>query len=169
MASSPVIVINYGGRDGSFDIGVKPSLELRDDDIDQAADNLWDSIRRLFQFNNETRFAVHEAESNRILTKETFRDPSCIPFFPKYWYITVDNGYHHHTTSTTATSHSASDLAFLSSTGDETNVSCFTCNVIPVNGIMFKVMYILVSIFEFNGNLYNNNVYVPKSLLLNYV
>ena len=37
-------------------------------------------------------FCLHEAESGRILTKESFRDPSFISCFPRHWYLTVEKG-----------------------------------------------------------------------------
>lgn len=93
MTASPVIIVSYEGREGPFRINVGPSLELSDDAIERASEELWDSIRASFRLSSGSRFALHEAESGRIMSKETLRDPSCMPSFPKYWYLTVDNGY----------------------------------------------------------------------------
>jgi hypothetical protein len=99
MASCPVIIVSYGGREGAFSIGVKPEIELNDVEIDKASENLWKAIRNSFNLPPETRLTIYEAESNRLLTKEALRDPSYIPHFPKYWYLTVDRSHKHTTTS----------------------------------------------------------------------
>lgn len=93
MAFYPTIVVSYAGREETFVTGVRPGVELRDEQIDRAAEDLWKSIRQNFQLSTAIRLTLHEAESGRIFTKETLRDPSFIPHFPKYWYLTVENGY----------------------------------------------------------------------------
>lgn len=120
-SSSLVIIVSYEGREGSFRINVGPSLELADEEIERASEELWESIRASFRLSPETRIALHEAETGRIMSKETLRDPSCIPSFPKYWYLTVDNGY----TRSATTNKNNSLITALS--GEEENVSYFHC------------------------------------------
>lgn len=120
-SSSLVIIVSYEGREGSFRINVGPSLELADEEIERASEELWESIRASFRLSPETRIALHEAETGRIMSKETLRDPSCIPSFPKYWYLTVDNGY-----TRPATTNKNNSLTTALS-GEEENVSYFHC------------------------------------------
>ena len=95
MAATPTIIVSYAGREERLEIGVKPSVELGDDEVEKAAEELWNKLRQVFQLTVDSRLTLHETETEtgRILSKETFRDPSHIPIFPKYWYLTVDNGY----------------------------------------------------------------------------
>ena len=95
MSSIPEIVVSYGDRGDStcVDIGVLPCLELRDEQVQEATDRLYSFLRSAFHLPYDSRLTLHETENGRILSKETFRDPSFVKQFPKYWYLTAENGY----------------------------------------------------------------------------
>ena len=95
MSSVPEIVVSYGngGESTCVDIGVVPSLELRDEQVEEATSNLFSFLRSAFHLPFESRLILHETESGRTLSNETFRDPSFVSNFPRYWYLTAGNGY----------------------------------------------------------------------------
>lgn len=84
------ITVSYNGREKRIPLVVQPSLELSDFQVDQAELELCGIVRLVFNVPAEVEFSLHEAETNRTLTKESFRDPSYIQAFPKYWYLTVE-------------------------------------------------------------------------------
>lgn len=84
------ITVTYNGREKRIPLVVQPSLELSDFQVDQAELELCGIVRHAFNVPAEVEFGLHEAETNRTLTKESFRDPSYIQAFPKYWYLTVE-------------------------------------------------------------------------------
>ena len=92
-ATSPVITVSYGGVERQLSIGIRPALELGDTEVDEAEEQLRSALRRAFSLPDEARLTVHETESGRCLSKESFRDPANLSQFPKYWYLRVDNGY----------------------------------------------------------------------------
>ena len=87
---APKITVSYNGREKRIPLVVQPSLELNDCEVDQAELELCGIVRHVFSIPAEADFTLHEAETSRILTKESFRDPSYIRIFPKYWYLTVE-------------------------------------------------------------------------------
>ncbi len=95
--SSPIpeIVVSYGGGGDStcVDIGIVPSLELQDEEVEEATSNLYEFLRSAFHLPCESKLTLHETESGRILSNETFRDPSFVSNFPRYWYLTAGNGF----------------------------------------------------------------------------
>lgn len=95
MSTIPEIVVSYGNRGDStcVGIGVVPSLELRDEQVEEATNNLYNFLRSAFHLPCESRLTLHETESGRILSNETFRDPSFVSNFPRYWYLTAVNGF----------------------------------------------------------------------------
>lgn len=92
-ATTPVITVSYGGVERQLPIGIRPALELGDTEVDLAEEQLRTALRTAFSLPDEARLTVHETESGRSLSKESFRDPANLSQFPKYWYLRVDNGY----------------------------------------------------------------------------
>ena len=86
------ITVSYSGREKRIPLSVRPSLELSDVQVDQAELELSGIVSLAFGVPTEVEFCLHEAESGRILTKESFRDPSFISSFPRHWYLTVEKG-----------------------------------------------------------------------------
>ena len=84
------ITVSYAGREKRIPLVVEPSLELTDFEVDEAELKLCGIVRHLFSVPAEAAFSLHEAESDRVLTKESFRDPSYIQSFPRHWYLTVE-------------------------------------------------------------------------------
>lgn len=84
------ITVSYNGRERRIPLVVQPSLELSDFQVDQAELELCGIVRLAFNVPTEVEFSLREAETNRTLTKESFRDPSYLQAFPKYWYLTVE-------------------------------------------------------------------------------
>lgn len=95
MTSTPEIIVSYGDRGDRtcVSIGLVPGVELRDEEVDEATVQLLASVRSAFHIPIESRLTLHETETGRILSNETFRDPTFIPNFPRYWYLTVENGF----------------------------------------------------------------------------
>ena len=91
--TTPLITVSYGGVKHQMPIGVRPALELNDAEVDEAEEQLRTALRSAFSLPDEARLSVHETESGRSLSKESFRDPANLARFPKYWYLRVDNGY----------------------------------------------------------------------------
>ena len=96
--SLPVIVVSYGGREERLTLSVRPCLELSDAEADQAADYVWKSLREMFSLPADAELTLHETESGRTMSKESFRDPSYLLRFPKFWYLTLESapvlGFH---------------------------------------------------------------------------
>lgn len=95
MSRVPEIVVSYGdsGETTRVDIGLVPRLELRDEQVDDATSKLYSFLKSAFHLPSESRLTLYETETGRILSKETFRDPSFVSNFPRYWYLTASNGY----------------------------------------------------------------------------
>ena len=91
--TTPLITVSYGGVKHQMPIGVRPALELNDAEVDEAEEQLRTALRSAFSLPDEAQLTVHETESGRSLSKESFRDPANLARFPKYWYLRVDNGY----------------------------------------------------------------------------
>lgn len=85
-----MITVSYSGREKQIPLVVRPTLELSDFQVDQAELELCGIVRHVFQVPAEAGFSLHEAETSRTLTKESFRDPSYIQAFPKHWYLAVE-------------------------------------------------------------------------------
>lgn len=84
------ITVSYNGREKRIPLVVQPSIELSDFEVDQAELELCGIVRHIFNIAAEAGFSLHEAETDRTLTKESFRDPTYVTAFPKFWYLTVD-------------------------------------------------------------------------------
>ena len=89
--SLPVIVVSYGGREERLTLSVRPCLELSDAEADRAAEHVWKSLREMFALPSEAELTLHETESGRTMSKESFRDPVYLLNFPKFWYLTVES------------------------------------------------------------------------------
>lgn len=90
MAGSLYILVSYSGREIRIPLVVIPSLELTDLDVDRAELELCQMVRHVFNIPVESGFSLHEAETNCVLTKESYRDPRYIQSFPLHWYLTVE-------------------------------------------------------------------------------
>ena len=93
MANLLDVTVSYDEKAETFSVRLRPALELTDREVSQAYEQLWQDVRRFFRLPVDARATLYEAETNRILSRETFRDPCCIPAFPKYWFMRVENGY----------------------------------------------------------------------------
>lgn len=89
--ATPVIVVTYGGREERLALSVRPCLELSDVEADQAADHVWKTLKEMFSLSSGTEVTLHETESGRTMSKESFRDPAYLLHFPKFWYLTVES------------------------------------------------------------------------------
>ena len=85
------IAVSYAGIDKRIPLVVTPSLELSDEQVMYAESELHRVIRHVFKIPHESLFYLHEAESGRIMSKETFREPTQLSAFPRHWYLTVEN------------------------------------------------------------------------------
>ena len=112
MANLLEVTVSYDDKAETFYVRLRPALELTDREVSLAYEHLWQDVRRFFHLPVDARATLYEAETNRILSKETFRDPCCIPIFPKYWFMRVENGY-------TNPHPTASFLDFSGPTGDD--------------------------------------------------
>lgn len=83
------ITVSYAGAQKVVSLAVKPSLELSDTQVDYAESELQKEILRAFRVVGEAGFYLHEAESGRIMSKESFREPAYCEHFPRYWYLEV--------------------------------------------------------------------------------
>ena len=86
------ITVSYNGREKRVPLVIQPSLELSDFQVDEAELELFRIVQHVFNVPAEAAFFLHEAETNRIMTKESFRDPSYLLEFPRHWYLTVEKG-----------------------------------------------------------------------------
>lgn len=85
------ITVSYAGIDKRIPLVVTPSLELSDEQVTYAERELHGVIRHVFKIPHESLFYLHEAESGRIMSRETFREPTQLSDFPRHWYLTVEN------------------------------------------------------------------------------
>lgn len=93
MADDSVkITVSYNGREKRIPLVIQPSLELSDFQVDEAELELFRIVQHVFNVPAEAAFFLHEAETDRIMTKESFRDPSYLQEFPRHWYLTVEKG-----------------------------------------------------------------------------
>ncbi len=111
MSSIPEIIVSYGagGESTCVDIGIVPSLELSDEQVEEATTKLFSFLRSAFHLPFESRLTLHATESGRTLSNETFRDPSFVSNFPRYWYMTAGNGFNASNSTSVFQSLSAED------------------------------------------------------------
>ena len=89
------ITINYCGVEKRIGLSVQPSLELSDRQVDSAEHDLHARLRDLFHVPEDVLFYLHEAETARIMSKESFREPGYTQNFPRHWYLVrpiINNG-----------------------------------------------------------------------------
>lgn len=89
--SSPHITVSYNGGEKRVSLSVQPSLELSDAEVDLAEGELRRLLRKLFNVEQNTAFYLHEVESGRVMSKESFREPGYCTNFPTHWYLEMDS------------------------------------------------------------------------------
>ena len=88
--NSVQIRVSFSGREQTLPLSVRPSLELPDSKVDAAENQLNRALRQAFAIQADDTIYLHEAVTNRILSKETFRDPGYCDEFPSHWYLVVE-------------------------------------------------------------------------------
>ena len=88
--NSVQIMVSFSGREQTLPLSVRPSLELPDSKVDAAESQLDRALRQAFEIQADDTIYLHEAITNRILSKETFRDPRYCDAFPRHWYLVVE-------------------------------------------------------------------------------
>lgn len=88
--NSVQIMVSFSGREQVLPLSVRPSLELPDSKVDAAESQLDRALRQAFEIQADDTIYLHEAITNRILSKETFRDPGYCDAFPRHWYLVVE-------------------------------------------------------------------------------
>ena len=89
--SVPHIAVSYNGGEKRVSLSVQPSLELSDSEVDNAAGELHKVLRNMFSVEANTAFYLHEVETGRVMSKESFREPKYCQTFPTHWYLVIDN------------------------------------------------------------------------------
>jgi hypothetical protein len=89
--NTPNITVSYGGGEKRIRLCVQPSLELSDTDVEEAEKELHRLLRRLFSLEASVGFFLHEVETDRVMTMESFREPSYCVAFPPHWYMVMDH------------------------------------------------------------------------------
>lgn len=89
--SAPHITVSYNGGEKRVPLSVQPSLELTDSQVDRAEGELHRVLRKLFNVDPEVAFYLHEVETKRVMSKESFREPSYCQSFPTHWYLVMDS------------------------------------------------------------------------------
>lgn len=91
----PLITVSYNGGEKRFPLLVKPSLELSDPEVQSAHLSLHNMLRKAFSLAQEAIFYLHEVETGRIMTEESYRDPRYCLSFPSHWYMIIENSSSH--------------------------------------------------------------------------
>lgn len=89
MASNS-ITVSYFGVEKQVRLSIEPSLELSDEQVLHTELELHEELRRLFQVPQDVLFYLHEAESARVMSRESFREYSGT--FPSHWYLVNNRG-----------------------------------------------------------------------------
>ena len=84
------ITVSFNRQEEVLPLTIRPSLELSDYKVDAAEDELFKALRKAFAIESDDTFYLHEAESGRIMSKESFRDPGYCSNFPSHWYLVVE-------------------------------------------------------------------------------
>ncbi len=87
----PTITVSYDGSEKRVALGVQPSLELSDSEVEKAESALHTLLRRLFSVESGCAFYLHEVETGRVMSKESFRQPSYCQTFPTHWFLVLDS------------------------------------------------------------------------------
>ncbi len=83
------VTVSHGGRERRIPLAVRPALELSDEQVEFAESELMRIVRHVFQVPLECGVDLHDTEGGRIMTGESFRDPSYLPHFPQHWFLTT--------------------------------------------------------------------------------
>lgn len=89
--STPYITVSYSGQEERVCLSVQPSLELSDLQVDHAEGELHLLLRKLFKVEQDITFYLHEAETRRVMSKESFREPRYCKNFPTHWFLVMDS------------------------------------------------------------------------------
>ena len=89
--ATPLITVSYNGGEKKVALSVQPRLELSDSEVDRAESELHRVLRKLFNMEQDSSFYLHEVESKRVMSKESFREPSYCQNFPTHWYLVMDS------------------------------------------------------------------------------
>lgn len=87
----PYVTVSYNGGEKRVPLCVQPSLELSDSEVEQAEGELHKLLRRLFSVEPNVAFYLHEVETGRVMSRESFREPSYCEVFPPHWYMVMDS------------------------------------------------------------------------------
>jgi len=83
----PHITVSYNGEEKTVPLAVQPSIELSDREVENALASLQKLLRSSFRLLPEETFHLYEAEENRTMTQESFREPGYCRLFPSHWYL----------------------------------------------------------------------------------
>ena len=97
MASTTLITVSYSGVEKRVPLAVEPSIELSDDQVNNAELDLHSRLRELFQVPSGDQFYLHEAETARVMSKESFREYTVT--FPSHWYLVSSGDSYRETSS----------------------------------------------------------------------
>ena len=90
--NTPSITVSYNGSEKRVALSVHPSLELTDSQVENAEGELYSLLRRLFNVvDSSLAFYLHEVETGRVMSRESFRQPSYCQNFPTHWYMVLEN------------------------------------------------------------------------------
>ena len=85
------VTVSYAGKEKRIPLAVTPALELSDEQVEYAEGDLLRIVRHVFQIPAGARVYLHETESGRIMSPESFRDPANLVAFPRHWYLAVEH------------------------------------------------------------------------------
>ena len=89
--NTPYITVSYSGGEKRVGLCMQPSLELSDSEVEQVESELHKLLRRLFNVEPSVSFYLHEVETGRVMSRESFREPSYCQMFPPHWYMVMDS------------------------------------------------------------------------------
>lgn len=97
--NAPHITVSYNGGEKKVSLAVQPGLELSDSEVDNAQTDLHRILRKLFNVDQGQTFHLYEVVTGRVMSKESFREPTYCHTFPNHWYMVLDtysssNGSH---------------------------------------------------------------------------
>lgn len=87
----PHIKVSYNGEEKTVPLVVQPSIELSDSEVENALSSLQKILRKSFTLLPDDIFYLFEAEKNRTMTQESFREPNYCRTFPGHWYLVLSS------------------------------------------------------------------------------